>query len=255
MLSVYLASLGFGACLIFVSLFFGGGDKDFDKDVEFDHDADLDGDVEADFDADVEADFDADVEADFDADVEADFDADVDADAEFDGDLDKDVDMDTASEAMWLPFLSMRFWTFGLGTFGLMGTMLTLAGLPYLLVFLLAVAVGVGLGWGAAHFFRQLKSDQVSAPTSLRHYRGEEARVLLPIRPGGHGKIVVERPDGRVEMLANSSAGTTIERGSTVVIVSVRDGIAEVAPEISDAQVALERAQRAAAAKAAGRER
>jgi hypothetical protein len=50
-------------------------------------------------------------------------------------------------------------------------------------------------------------------------------------------------------MMAHSSSPKVLERNSTVVVVGVRDGVAEVAPTLSDAQVALDAAKRAAAAR------
>ncbi len=212
MLSIYLAALGFGSSLILVSLFFGGGDKDFDKDVDVDHDVDVD------------------------VDADADIDHDLDAEAEAELEVDKDVDlaghaaqgMESGSEALWIPFLSMRFWTFGMATFGLAGTLLTLLSVSWWLSLAVSVLVGVGLGIGAAWFFRQLKRDTVSGDTTLSRFAGEEARVLLTVRPGGQGKIVVETLAGRVEMLASTRDREAIERGSTVIIAQVRGGGADV---------------------------
>jgi len=156
---------------------------------------------------------------------------------------------------MWLPFLSLRFWTFGLGAFGLMGTLLTLLGLTGVFPVLMSGSVGAGLGWGAAYFFRQLKSDNVTAPTTLDAYRGEEARVLLPIRPGARGKIVIESGEW-VEMLATSGAKRAIERGETVIVVGVKDGVAEVAPQVGDDELARRvKRHQAAQAKAAQQKR
>ena len=247
MLALYLLCLGLGSSLIMVSLFFGGADKDFDKDFDVDADGDLD--LDADADVDIDADLDADIDADLDldADVDADLDLDGDADAGL-GDMDKSLDADSN---FWLPILSMRFWTFGLATFGMSGTLLSLLSWPSGLAFALASAVGVGIGWAAALLFRRLKSESVSAPTTLASYRGEEARVLLTIRPGGRGKIVLQGPEGRVEMMARSDVGDPIAPDSRVVIVAVVDGVAEVAPHMDEAAKKAERALAARRAKAA----
>jgi len=194
MLSIYLASLGFGTVLIGVSLLFGGGDKDFDKDVDLDHDHDFDKDL----------------------------------DLDHDHDHDAHVIAEEGSDAIWIPFLSMRFWSFGAMTFGLTGTLMLLSGVPEWTTGMLAGLVGMGIGVGAARFFRALKKDTVTAETSLRSYTGEEARVLLPIRQGGTGKIVIETMAGRVEMPATSRDTEIIPRGAKVIVAEVRDGTADV---------------------------
>ena len=190
MLGLYLASLGFGASLILVSLLFGGGDKEFDKD--FDKDLELDG------------------------------------DADIDGAAEGQVGASTEAAGPWLPLLSMRFWTFALATFGLTGTLLTLLSVPALITGVMAGVVGIGLGLGAARFFHALKKDSVTAEVSLSRFAGEEARVLLAVRPGGTGKIVLQTATGRVEMPATTRDSEALDIGATVIIASVRDGVADV---------------------------
>jgi len=198
MLALYLTALGFGSVLIAVSIFFG------------DHDAD----------------------ADVDMDVDADIDLDVDIDADLDVELDKDIDLgDIAhggADAVWLPFFSMRFWTFFTALFGLAGTLLTLLSVPTLITVLAAVLIGGTLGTGVAYGFRVLKKQQISGETSLARYVGEEARVLIPIRPGARGKIVIEAMAGRVEIMASTRDAETIPIGSTVIIANFEDGVADV---------------------------
>jgi hypothetical protein len=292
MLSVYLASLGFGSTLIFVSLFFGGGDKDFDKDLDLegdvdgdadldveadveadldvdhdvdldvDHDVDLDVDHDVDLDVDHDVDLDVDHDVDLDVDHDVDLDVDHDVDADLDGDIDKDVDLaegvaEGGSDAIWIPFLSMRFWTFFLATFGLTGTLMTLLAVPALITGLLSLAVGMALGIGAAWFFRQLKRDTVTGETRLSRFEGEEARALLTIRPGQQGKIVVDTMAGRVEMPATTRDPKPIERGQTVIIARVRDGVADVSklPSVGDRRQQRARSAQAQQAASSNRSR
>jgi hypothetical protein len=189
MLALYLAALGFGCSLIVVSLLLGGGEtKDFDKDVAVGQ-----------------------------------------GQLDLHGGVDH-VGHEGAHDAptVWSPFLSMRFWTFGAASFGLAGTMLSLLGLPTLLVLAVALVIGGGLGTGAAWFFRALKRDQVSGETSLSRFAGEEARVVVGIRSSQPGKIAVHTLAGRVEMPATTRDPQPIAVGSTVIVASVRDGVADV---------------------------
>jgi len=203
--SLYVAATAFGGSLILVSLIFGGVDKDFDKDLEFNSDVDVDAD--------------ADVEIDGDGDIEG-------PDDDLSGHL--ATGAAEGSEAIWLPFLSLRFWTFGLASFGLTGLLLSLSMVADAPALLSAVAAGGGIGTGAAWFFQKIKTDSVSGDIALGRYAGEEARVVLTVRPEGMGKIALQTMAGRIEMFANTRDAEPIERGESVIIANVRDGVADV---------------------------
>lgn len=205
MLALYLAAFGFGAVLIGVSLFFGGADKDFDKDVG----ADLDKDFDKSFDKSFDKDFDKDVELGPD-------------------DVESESGLSALGDLIWVPLLSMRFWTFGSGAFGFAGAVLTLGGLSQWIVFPLAVLLGLVTGTAAAFFFRALKKDTVSGDTSLNRMIGEEARTLLPISAGSRGTIAWVGPTGRVELVATTRDPEPIPVGSTVIIAGIEDGVADV---------------------------
>ena len=104
MLPIYLGSLVVGGLRVAVSLIFGGDDADADADADFDLDADTDVDLDLDADADVDLDLDAD--------------ADVDLDVDHDSSIADLVQhgVEGTHDAMWLPFLSLRFWTFSLAS-------------------------------------------------------------------------------------------------------------------------------------------
>ena len=133
MLYVYLACLIIGGILLVASLLAGAIQSDADADVDADIDADVDADVDADIDADVDADVDADIDHDVDADHAADHSHDVDA------------------AGFWLPFLSVRFWVFGLSFFGLCGTLLTVIDHGPIVTPIVSVLVGLFCGTVAAY--------------------------------------------------------------------------------------------------------
>ncbi|MEQ1503925.1 MAG: hypothetical protein ABMB14_16910 [Myxococcota bacterium] len=200
MLALYLAALGFGGTMILVSLLLGGADKDLSHaDGGADHDASHDHDGSAHHDGSVDHDHDHGAH-------EA---------------ADKD-----AVAGWWL--LSLRFWTFGLAAFGLAGSLLTLFAVPAILTALVALVAGGGAGLGAATFFRALNRDSVSGEVDLGRLAGEEGRVVLPIRPGAEGKIVVASMSGRVELIATTRDAEMIPVGTPVIIAGVTGGIADV---------------------------
>ncbi len=231
MLTAYLAALGFGVVLIGASVILGGHDHDMDGEHDFDVDKDIDF-------ADAEIDIDADVDVDIDADVDADHDVDGDHDHDHDHDLDPVHELDhVASDAphgverrRWVPFFSMRFWTYALGSGGAVGSVLTLLGLATVVHLPAALGSGLVLGWGAAWSFRKLKhatADSTVRPATLR---GVEAKVALPIRPGQRGKITLHIQGQRLELLARSREDRVLQVKEPVLIVAVKDDTAIVTP-------------------------
>lgn len=161
---------------------------------------------------------------------DADFDADADADLDMDADADADLGEDAGGfEWSVLPFGSLRFWTFLAGSFGLTGVLLDLLGVPAIVGLVAALATGVAIGWAAFRLFRWLAREEVSGDVHLASFVNHEARVLVRVRRDGLGKIVIERPAGRVELLATTRDLRDIDVGGRVLIVSVdREGRAEV---------------------------
>ena len=112
---------------------------------------------------------------------------------------------------LWMPFLSLRFWTFFLACMGLTGALLTLFGFSEPLVGLVSFPFGAAIGWGTTQIFSKIRTDQVTAPTNLSNFAGLEAKVVVPIRIGEIGKIAVRTMAGRVEMQAKPGDGTVME--------------------------------------------
>jgi len=224
MLSLYLFSLFFGSFLLGVSVLFGSlADKDLDKDF----DKDLDHDLDKAFDVDPDVDVEADVE----------LDGDVEADAEGHGEL-VDALEDASQDVIWLPFLSMRFWTFGSATFGLIGLLMTLLGVVEPITGVVAGVASAGVGTLAAWFFKQLKKDRVSAGVGLAQYVGNEAVILLPVRPGGVGKIRIRTSAGSLEIPASTHDEHPIGVGERVIIAGVDGGVGDVSRLPSDSEEA-----------------
>lgn len=205
-LPVYLGSLALGGLIIIASIFLGAGDHDADADLDIDADGDLD----------------------LDADADADLDLDADADADVDHDLDKDVDVSDVSGGTWLPFLSLRFWTFALATFGGAGTLFELLDFSDLVAAPTAAVTGIGVGWVVSWAFHKLKQERVSGDTGLRSIRGREGRLMLPVGPDKLGKVRVVIDGQTVDLMARTSDGRMLDIRDKVLVVQVDDGVAEV---------------------------
>lgn len=192
MLGLYLGALAFGAVLIGVTLFFGGHDFDADMDVDLDIEHDLGADH---------------------------------GDAIFGHDSLTD-DLDGSN--IWLPFTSMRFYTFFTFAFGLGGTLMSMFGVPWLATLSISSVFAFLLGWLAAWGFRQLYRDTVTGDVGVQRFVGQEARVLLPIRAQKRGKIVLDSPMGQIELPAETNDDQSFPPGSRVLVAHIDHGIANV---------------------------
>ncbi|MBX3249463.1 MAG: hypothetical protein KF901_19965 [Myxococcales bacterium] len=119
--------------------------------------------------------------------------------------FDKDVDLGAGGDAFWI-FRSVRFWTFFLAFFGLTGVVLDGFGLIDTSWITAALAAGMGAlaGGSAATVFRVLANDETAEAASASDYLGKSARVLVPSRAGGVGRVRVEVKGQLVDLLATS---------------------------------------------------
>jgi len=125
---------------------------------------------------------------------------------------------------LWLPFLSVRFWVFFLCFFGLTGALLTLLGLTGKWAALLtATAAGVATGFTAAFLIQYLRKHEVGVAAGEEDMKGLEGKALLPLPPGGRGKIRLEVRGQIVDFVAVSEDTRLLEAGDRVVVIDFRD--------------------------------
>jgi len=129
-----------------------------------------------------------------------------------------------------LPFLSMRFWTWGVTFFGLAGLALTLGGTSASLVPALAAVAGVGSGWGASWAIGRLTRDAVGVLPEASSHVGREGKLLLPLRRGVRSKIRLSIGGVETDLLAETDVDTEIPVQSTVLVVGMRGLTAVVEP-------------------------
>jgi membrane protein implicated in regulation of membrane protease activity len=126
--------------------------------------------------------------------------------------------------------LSTRSLTFGLAAFGLVGAPLHILHiLPPTLALTFAVAAAAAAVVASALAFRRLGDPAASGAVSLNEVVGREARVLLACARDQTGKVRVELGGQVVDLLATTDAAS-IEPGTVVRVVDVRDEVAHVAP-------------------------
>lgn len=128
---------------------------------------------------------------------------------------------------MWL--LSVQLWTYFLAFGGLTGLLLrTVAQVAEPIAGLTALGVGLTTALGARALLRRAAEPGDPGTTQLDRLVGTSARVLIPAPAGATGKIRLEVRGQTLDLLARSSDGTALNEGVEVIVLDVRDGVAEV---------------------------
>lgn len=128
---------------------------------------------------------------------------------------------------MWL--LSVQLWTYFLAFGGLTGLLLrTLAHVAEPVAGLTALGVGLGTALGARSLLRRAAEPGDPGTTQLDRLTGSSARVLIPAGAGATGKIRLEVRGQTVDLLARATDGAPLLEGSEVIVLDVREGVAEV---------------------------
>jgi membrane protein implicated in regulation of membrane protease activity len=137
-------------------------------------------------------------------------------------------DVDHSGSGFLPIFLSLRFWTFGLMAFGLVGVPLRLFGIvaPYLVPFI-AAAMGLACGVFASWSFRALARAATQSGAEAADAVGRTGRVLIPCARGARGKVRIELKGQSVDYLATSE-DAALEAGELVLVEEVRDGTVHV---------------------------
>ncbi|MCO5295253.1 MAG: hypothetical protein M9921_00180 [Fimbriimonadaceae bacterium] len=184
MLTLYIVTAIVGGAMVLVSALMGGHDADTDHD--FTHDADVH--------------------------VEVDSDTDSDAGADHGGD----------HAGPWLPFFSLRFWTYLLAAFGLTGVLLTwLTDTPQPTVLTWSIAMGLVVGLAVSYLMLVLKRIGVDSSISSSDMLGIEARVTVPIRGALMGRVRCNVKGEALDVFATSDEDRVFEEGQSVVIVEM----------------------------------
>lgn len=197
MLALYIVAAIIGGGLVLISALTGGhghGDHDFSHDHDFSSDHDLSGD-----------------------------------NPHVDHVADNVIGPDWA---MWLPFLSLRFWTYALATFGLIGwasEALTSTASPTVLT--VSIICGVVMGAVVATVMRYLMKTTFDSGARTADLLGVEGRVTVPVNPGLDGKVRLTVKGDTIDFLALSNDDRILTAGEEVVVVAVENDRLRVIPK------------------------
>jgi hypothetical protein len=176
------------------------------------------------------------LEMEVDTDTDLDLDIDADTDLDLEGGLD-DIDVGThAGQAqngrspfaprrrrLWLPFLSLRFWTFGLCFFGLTGLLVNWAqpDLNAGTVALISAVMGLASGTGAAVAVRSLGGETVSSLIRPEEMAGLIGIVEIPFDVSSRGKVRLSLRGSTLSFLAYTQEARSFQRGDAVLVVGL----------------------------------
>lgn len=129
---------------------------------------------------------------------------------------------------IWIPFLSPRFWIYGLGSFGLTGILCTVAAVSGTLTF--AIVTGLITGLLVSFMTRfLLRKAETTGEYRLSNLVGQVGSVTVPIRSQSVGKVRVDRHDEVLELFARASTpNAELMPGEPVIVVGVEGDTLEV---------------------------
>lgn len=143
------------------------------------------------------------------------------------GDADHGIEHELGA---WVPFFSIRFWTYFAAAFGLIGLLLTgLNVATDTTALILAIVGGLATGLSVAYTMRWFRRVSATTSASAADLLGKEARVLVGLRQAQLGKVRVEAKGELIDLLATAEGDKEIEVGEQVVVISIDGNQAKVA--------------------------
>lgn len=137
--------------------------------------------------------------------------------------------------ALALFLFSLQLWTYVLAFGGITGLLLRwVANVPEPLAGLCALGVGLGTAVTARKILRRLSSGSDSGTVDGNRLVGSTAQVLIPAAAGGTGKVRLVARGQTVDLLARSNEGQALPEGAEVLILDIKDGIADVTADLDD---------------------
>lgn len=123
---------------------------------------------------------------------------------------------------LWLPFFSLRFWTYLMAGFGLTGLLFTYLNLaPAAVVPIFAGGVGIVAGLSVSLAMRYLRRSEASSGINAGDVRGHEAEVLVPVRPGAPGKVRLIVKGDTIDFLATTDGPAELGVGSVAIVLDM----------------------------------
>lgn len=152
---------------------------------------------------------------------------DYDHDISLGHDADLDHHIESAKEFaptsdFWLPFLSLRFWIYAIGGFGVVGSLLTLFKLAESgLALWISLGFGLVAGTLVSYTMRALTLGEQDSSVREKDFLGVTGRLTVLPRNGDPGKIRMLVKGETIDMLAIPEGDIEFERDEEVVVVGI----------------------------------
>jgi membrane protein implicated in regulation of membrane protease activity len=132
----------------------------------------------------------------------------------------------------WIPFFSLRFWTYFAAGFGVTGVLLTFLtkGSVFVIPWI-ALVTGFMSGLAVATMYRFTQISSSDSMTREKDILGREAKVLVAVRPDQPGRVRCNVKGDLVDYMALPHDGSSLEVGDDAVIVAMENGKAMVIPK------------------------
>lgn len=130
----------------------------------------------------------------------------------------------------WIPFTSLRFWTYLCAVFGVTGLALTLfakTGEPFTMV--VSIVTGLLMGLAASGIVHWIAKNESQSAISEQDFLGAEAKVLVPVRGRLPGKVRLQVKGSTVDLVAVAENEREMEAGEEVLVVGFEGNNARVA--------------------------
>ena len=135
-----------------------------------------------------------------------------------------------------LPILSVRFWTFGVATFGLSGLLLQWLSLNESAsqVFVISLAIGAIVGSSAAGIMRWLQTDaEANSLIRAEDLHGLAGTVSIPFNPECRGQVRIEAKGSQLYMAASTTENRNFQKGDAILVVGLEKNTLWVVSEDS----------------------
>lgn len=130
---------------------------------------------------------------------------------------------------------SLQLWTYLLAFGGVTGLLLRwLAHVGEPVAGLCALGVGLGTGLAARKVMRKMTAIGDGGTVEQEKLVGASAQVLIPADAGRTGKIRLTARGQVIDLMARASDGKSLAAGVEVIIVDMKEGIAEVTTELPE---------------------
>lgn len=122
----------------------------------------------------------------------------------------------------WVPFLSLRFWTYFATVFGLSGLVLSqISKTPEPMAVSIAAVAGLAVGLIVSYTMRALSRTDLDSSINPADMMGLEVQVLVAVRPGQAGRVRLTLKGEIIDVLATTDGDEAMEAGSRAVIVDL----------------------------------